>query len=81
MQPSIFRSIILDKTLYLFTKKTTQSERRVLLFIAEELEGDSFSYRLPETLAKEIEGERIGLTEENIAQVSSKYNDYQVKFI
>ena len=81
MQPSIFRSIILDKTLYLFTKKTTQSERRVFLLIAEEFEGSSFSYRLLETLAKEIEGERIGLTEENIAQVSSKYNDYQVKFI
>ena len=81
MQPSIFRSIILDKTLYLFTKKTTQSERRIFLFIAEEFEGGSFSYRLPETLAKEIEGERIGLPEENIAQVSSEYNDYQVKFI
>ena len=36
---------------------------------------------IPETLATDKEGERIGLPEENIAQVSSKHNDYQVEFI
>ena len=36
---------------------------------------------IPETLAADTEGERIGLPDENVAQVSSKYNDYQVKFI
>ena len=81
MQPFIFRSIILDKTPCLFTKKTTQSERWIFLFIAEEFEGASVSYRLPETLATDSEGERIRLPEENVAKVSSKYNDYQVKFI
>ena len=34
---------------------------------------------IPETLATDTEGERIGLP--NVAQVSSKYNDYQVTFI
>ena len=36
---------------------------------------------IPETLAADTEGEKIGLPEENIAQVSSKHNDYQVEFI
>ena len=36
---------------------------------------------IPETLATDTEGERIGFPEENVAQVSSKHNDYQVKFI
>ena len=36
---------------------------------------------IPETLATDTEGERIGLPDENVAQVSSKYNDFQVKFI
>ena len=36
---------------------------------------------IPETLATDTEGERIGLPDENFAQVSSKYNDYQVTFI
>ena len=36
---------------------------------------------IPEILVTDTEGERIGLPEENVAQVSSKYNDYQVKFI
>ena len=34
---------------------------------------------IPETLATDTEEERIGLP--NVAQVSSKYNDYQVTFI
>ena len=36
---------------------------------------------IPETLAADTEGEKIGLPEENIVQVSSKHNDYQVEFI
>ena len=36
---------------------------------------------IPETLTADTEGEKIGLPEENIAQVSSKHNDYQVEFI
>ena len=35
---------------------------------------------IPETLATDTEGERIGLPEQNVARVSSKHNDYQVKF-
>ena len=34
-----------------------------------------------ETLATDTEGEIIGLPDENVAQVISKHNDYQVKFI
>ena len=33
---------------------------------------------IPETLPK---GEKMGLPEENVAQVSSKHNEYQVSFI
>ena len=33
---------------------------------------------IPETLA--TEGERTGLPEENVVQVSCKYNEYQEKF-
>ena len=76
MQSSIFRSIILDKTPCLFTKKTTQSERRVFLFIVEEFDGGSSSNTRDFT-----EGEKIGLPEENVAQVNSKHNEYQVSFI
>ena len=36
---------------------------------------------VPETLTADTEGEKIGLPEENIAQVSSKHNDYQVEFV
>ena len=36
---------------------------------------------IPKTLATDTEGERIGLPDENVTLVSSKYNDYQVKFI
>ena len=36
---------------------------------------------IPENLATDTEGERIGLPEGNVAQVSSKQNDHQVKFI
>ena len=36
---------------------------------------------IPETLATDTERERIGLPKRNVAQVSSKQNDHQVKFI
>ena len=36
---------------------------------------------IPETLATDTEGERIGLPEQNVVRVNSKHNDYQVKFI
>ena len=71
MQFSIFRSIILDKTPCLFTKKITQSERRILLFIAERFEGGSSSYTRDFS-----EGENIVLPEENVAQVVGKHNEY-----
>ena len=79
MQPFIFRSIILDKTPCLFTKKTTQSERWIFCLSWKNLKVAALA--IPETLATDTEGERIGLPDENVAQVSSKYNDYQVKFI
>ena len=72
MQSFIFRSIILDKTPCLVTKKITQSERQIFWFIAEEFEGGSSSYT-----RDFINGERIGLPEENLAQVSRKHNEYQ----
>ena len=36
---------------------------------------------IQETLATDTEGEIIVLPENNVARISSKYNDYQVKFI
>ena len=51
----------------------TQSERRIFLFIAEELEGVSSSYSRDFT-----EGGNIGLPEKNLGQVSSKHNKCQV---
>ena len=68
-----FRSIILDKKLCLFTKKRTQSERRTFWFIAEEFERGSGTFA--------TEGEKIGLPRENVTQLSSKHNKYQVSFI
>ena len=76
MQSSIFKSIILNKTACLFTKKFTQSEMRIFLFVAEEFEGGSSS-----STRDFSEGENIVLPEENVAQVSSKHNKYQVSFI
>ena len=46
------------------------------MFIAEEFKGGSSSYTRDFT-----EGERIGLPEENVAQVSSKHSEHQVSFI
>ena len=76
MQSSVFRSVTLDKTPCLFTKKIAQSVRRIFLFIAEEFEGGSSSYTRDFN-----ERENIVLPEENIAHVSSKHNEYQVSFI
>ena len=71
MQSSIFSSIILNKTPCLITKKITQSERRIFLFIAEEFKGGSSIYSWDYT-----EEEKIGLPEENVVQLSSKHNEY-----
>ena len=46
------------------------------LFLAEEFEGGSSS-----STRDFSEGENIVLPEENVAQVSSKHNKYQVSFI
>ena len=46
------------------------------MFIAEEFKGGISSYARDFT-----EGERIGLPEENVAQVSSKHSEHQVSFI
>ena len=72
MQSSIFTSIILDKTPWLFTKKITQPEWRIFLFIAEEFESRSSSYTWDFS-----EGENIVLPEENVAQVSGKHNEFK----
>ena len=76
MQSSIFRSVILNRTPCLITKKITQSERPIFLFIAEEFEGGSSIYG-----RHCAEEEKIGLPEENVVQLSSKHNEYQVSFI
>ena len=61
----------------MFIYKESNPIREADFFVfAEEFDGGSFSYNREFT-----EGERIGLHEENVAQVSSKYNEYQVKFI
>ena len=49
---------------------------RIYLFIAGEFEGGISSYTRNFT-----EWRKITLLEENIAQVSSKHNGYQVSFI
>ena len=76
MKFSIFKSIILNKTPRLFTKIITQSERWIFLFNAEEFKGGSSSYTRDFT-----EGERIGLPEENVAQVSREHSEHQISFI
>ena len=45
------------------------------MFIGEEFEVGSSSYT-----RDFAEGSKIGLPEENVAQVNSKYNKYQVSF-
>ena len=76
VQSSSFRSIILDKTPCLFTKKISQSERTILLFIAEEFERGISSYTRDFS-----KGRKIDLPVQNVAQVSSKHYKYQVSFI
>ena len=57
-------------------KENNPIREAVFLFVVEEFEGHSSSYTRNFT-----EGEKIGLPEENVVQVSGKHNEYQVKFI
>ena len=57
-------------------KQNNQSQRRIFLFIAEKCDRGSSSNTRDFT-----EGEKIGLPEENVAQVNGKDNEYQVIFI
>ena len=71
-------SFLIRHHVYLQRKQPTQRGR---FFCLSRKNSKVAALAIPENLATDTEGERIGLPEGNVAQVSSKQNDHQVKFI